>query len=138
VAIVVRPMAQELLRKTDPSHADYEPLKMALERLENVAMSVNERKAVKENADRLIELQKRIDGYPGKLNEPGRYYLHQGFMEKINPKGKIQARYFFLFSDMLVWCKPKNMKKTHYIFKGRKYRCIHDATCIVLILCYHS
>jgi hypothetical protein len=47
-------MAQELLRKTDPSHADYEPLKMALERLENVAMSVNERKAVKENADRLI------------------------------------------------------------------------------------
>jgi len=46
-------------------------------------------------------------------------------MEKINPKGKVQSRYFFLFSDMLVWCKVKNLKKQLYVFKGSNHSNSH-------------
>ena len=40
-------------------------------------------------------------------------------MQKVNPRGKSQERYFFLFCDMLLWCKPKAGKKG-YLFKGSR------------------
>ena len=39
-------------------------------------------------------------------------------MSKINPRGKVQSRYFILLNDSLIWCKPKAMKKNRYQFKG--------------------
>jgi len=109
---------KELLKYTPEAHPDYIPLKNTLTKLEAIANKINESKAELENMQTLLGIQHRVDGFEGKLAEPGRVFSMEGDLLKMNPRGKIQSRHFFLFSDMLIWSKPKPIKKNHYQFKG--------------------
>ena len=110
----------------------------ALNKLEEIANKINDSKREAENMQTLVAIQRQIDGYDvnfffnfyfaflfiftikGKLAEAGRYFVKDGILQKVNPRGKIQSRQFFLFSDMLMWCKskPSIAKKPHYQYKG--------------------
>lgn len=109
---------QELIKLTPADHPDLEPLEEALVLLEVTTKNINTSKGAAENMERLRELQRNIDGFVGTLAIPGRSLCLEGALQKVNPRGKVQTRQFFLLSDMLIWCKPKTMKKGHYIYKG--------------------
>lgn len=53
------------------------------------------------------------------MAEPPRQFVLEGDLQKVNPRGKVQTRYFLLMSDMLIWTAAKPMKKNHYQFKGQ-------------------
>merc|ERR1712137_389823 len=88
---------------------------------ELIANKINEHKKEVENLQLLQVIQRHLDGFDGKLAEPGRFFCREGCLQKVNPRGKIQTRHFILLSDMLIWSKSKNgtsIKKNHFQYKG--------------------
>eukprot|EP01095_Lingulamoeba_sp_RSL-Kostka_P015372 TRINITY_DN7057_c0_g2_i1.p1 TRINITY_DN7057_c0_g2~~TRINITY_DN7057_c0_g2_i1.p1 ORF type:complete len:393 (-),score=105.17 TRINITY_DN7057_c0_g2_i1:35-1213(-) len=111
-------LIKELLKYTPSNISEYNTLNTALDRLEEIAKEINESKANAENMQKLLDIDKHLEGFNGKLAEEGRYLCMTGALQKVNPRGKVQTRYFFLVSDMLIWAKQKKIKKTYYEFKG--------------------
>lgn len=114
-------MGQELLKCTAETHSDYVPLINAIQRIEEITAKINNSKRQAENQQTLLTIQRMLDGFEGKLGESGRYFVREGTLHKVNPRGKVQSRHFLLFSDMVIWCKGKagtSIKKNHFQFKG--------------------
>jgi hypothetical protein len=109
---------RELLRFTSEDHPDRPPLERASEMLNEVTLQINEIKRQAENLSKLHDISHQLSGYPGTIAENGRWFVKEGLLNKINPKGKIQERYFFLFSDVLIWTERGGVKKTSYRYRG--------------------
>lgn len=54
-------LLRELLKNTDDSHPDKESLQKALKAIENIVISINESKKIKDNKFRLQEIEKNLD-----------------------------------------------------------------------------
>lgn len=112
---------KELLRFTGPSHPDHIPLLNAIKKMEEITTQINDHRRDVENMQMLTTIQRQLDGLDIKLAEPGRCFVREGTLLKVNPRGKVQARHFILLSDMLIWAKGKNgisIKKSHLQYKG--------------------
>uniref|UniRef100_A0ACB8F5R3 Phosphatidylinositol-3,4, 5-trisphosphate-dependent Rac exchanger 1 protein n=1 Tax=Sphaerodactylus townsendi TaxID=933632 RepID=A0ACB8F5R3_9SAUR len=84
----------ELAKRTPTKHPDYQAVQNALQAMKTVCTNINETKRQMEKLEALEQLQSHIEGWEGTLL-------------KISA-GNIQERTFFLFDNLLVYCKRKS------------------------------
>uniref|UniRef100_A0A7N8YIC1 Phosphatidylinositol 3,4,5-trisphosphate-dependent Rac exchanger 1 protein n=1 Tax=Mastacembelus armatus TaxID=205130 RepID=A0A7N8YIC1_9TELE len=125
-------LLKELLKRTPKKHADYPAVEEALQAMKAVCSNINETKRQMEKLEALEQLQSRIEGWEGtNLTDICTELLLHGNLLKISA-GNIQERVFFLFDNLLVYCKrksrvsgKKSTKRTKsingplYVFRGR-------------------
>ncbi|KAJ8257306.1 hypothetical protein GJAV_G00184180 [Gymnothorax javanicus] len=125
-------LLKELLKRTPKKHADYPAVEEALQAMKMVCSNINETKRQMEKLEALELLQSHIEGWEGtNLTDISTELLLHGNLLKISA-GNIQERVFFLFDNLLVYCKRKSRvsgKKTtkrtksicgpQYMFRGR-------------------
>uniref|UniRef100_A0A674BRE8 Phosphatidylinositol-3,4,5-trisphosphate dependent Rac exchange factor 1 n=1 Tax=Salmo trutta TaxID=8032 RepID=A0A674BRE8_SALTR len=125
-------LLKELLKRTPKKHADYPAVEEALQAMKAVCSNINETKRQMEKLEALEQLQSHIEGWEGtNLIDICTELLLHGNLLKISA-GNIQERVFFLFDNLLVYCKrksrvtgKKSIKRTKsisgplYVFRGR-------------------
>ncbi|KAJ8369642.1 hypothetical protein SKAU_G00096700 [Synaphobranchus kaupii] len=126
-------LLKELLKRTAKKHADYPAVEEALQAMKAVCSNINETKRQMEKLEALEQLQSHIEGWEGtNLTDICTELLLHGNLLKISA-GNIQERVFFLFDNLLVYCKRKSRvsgkksstKRTksingpQYVFRGR-------------------
>ncbi|XP_061913098.1 phosphatidylinositol 3,4,5-trisphosphate-dependent Rac exchanger 1 protein isoform X2 [Entelurus aequoreus] len=125
-------LLKELLKRTPKKHADYPAVEEALQTMKAVCSNINETKRQMEKLEALEQLQSHIEGWEGtNLTDICSELLLHGNLLKISA-GNIQQRVFFLFDNLLVYCKrksrvsgKKSTKRTKsingplYVFRGR-------------------
>uniref|UniRef100_A0A8C8JSD6 Phosphatidylinositol 3,4,5-trisphosphate-dependent Rac exchanger 1 protein n=1 Tax=Oncorhynchus tshawytscha TaxID=74940 RepID=A0A8C8JSD6_ONCTS len=125
-------LLKELLKRTPKKHADYPAVEEALQAMKAVCSNINETKRQMEKLEALEQLQSHIEGWEGtNLTDICTELLLHGNLLKISA-GNIQERVFFLFDNLLVYCKrksrvsgKKSTKRTKsingplYLFRGR-------------------
>ncbi|XP_048065877.1 phosphatidylinositol 3,4,5-trisphosphate-dependent Rac exchanger 1 protein [Megalobrama amblycephala] len=125
-------LLKELLKRTPKKHSDYPAVEEALQAMKAVCCNINETKRQMEKLEALEILQSHIEGWEGtNLTDICTELLLQGNLLKISA-GNIQERVFFLFDNLLVYCKrksrvsgKKSTKRTksingpQYVFRGR-------------------
>ncbi|OXB71859.1 UNVERIFIED_CONTAM: hypothetical protein H355_015351 [Colinus virginianus] len=128
----VRAFLLELAKRTPSKHPDHPAVQNALQAMKTVCTNINETKRQMEKLEALEQLQSHIEGWEGSnLTDICTQLLLQGTLLKISA-GNIQERMFFLFDNLLVYCKrksrvagKKSSKRTKsingslYIFRGR-------------------
>lgn len=71
--------------------------------------------------DKCTQILSSIDGVPSTITSASvdsRRFVREGTMQKLSPSGAWQERHFFLFSDLLMWVKPKLLSR-RYTYKGQ-------------------
>uniref|UniRef100_A0A6Q2XEI5 Phosphatidylinositol-3,4,5-trisphosphate-dependent Rac exchange factor 1 n=1 Tax=Esox lucius TaxID=8010 RepID=A0A6Q2XEI5_ESOLU len=116
-------LLKELLKRTPKKHADYPAVEEALQAMKAVCSNINETKRQMEKLEALEQLQSHIEGWEGtNLTDICTELLLHGNLLKISA-GNIQERVFFLFDNLLVYCKRKSRSKSIngplYVFRGR-------------------
>uniref|UniRef100_A0A8C6NNK8 Phosphatidylinositol-3,4,5-trisphosphate dependent Rac exchange factor 1 n=1 Tax=Nothobranchius furzeri TaxID=105023 RepID=A0A8C6NNK8_NOTFU len=125
-------LLKELLKRTPKKHTDYPAVEEALQLMKAVCSNINETKRQMEKLEALEQLQSHIEGWEGtNLTDICTELLLHGNLLKISA-GNIQERVFFLFDNLLVYCKrksrvsgkkstkrTKSMNGPHYVFRGR-------------------
>uniref|UniRef100_A0A8B9LHK9 Phosphatidylinositol-3,4,5-trisphosphate-dependent Rac exchange factor 1 n=1 Tax=Astyanax mexicanus TaxID=7994 RepID=A0A8B9LHK9_ASTMX len=110
----------------------YPAVEEALQAMKEVCSNINETKRQMEKLEALEQLQSHIEGWEGtNLTDICTELLLHGNLLKISA-GNIQERVFFLFDNLLVYCKrksrvsgKKSTKRTKsingplYVFRGR-------------------
>ncbi|KAJ7406030.1 phosphatidylinositol-3,4,5-trisphosphate dependent Rac exchange factor 2 [Pitangus sulphuratus] len=124
----VRTFLLELLKRTPRKHSDYAALMEALQAMKAVCSNINEAKRQMEKLEFLEEWQSHVEGWEGSnITDTCTEMLRSGLLLKISA-GNIQERIFFLFDNLLVYCKKKHRRlknsKTstdghRYLFRGR-------------------
>ncbi|XP_069739873.1 phosphatidylinositol 3,4,5-trisphosphate-dependent Rac exchanger 1 protein isoform X2 [Narcine bancroftii] len=125
-------LLKELLKRTPKKHNDNVAVEKALQAMKAVCTNINETKRQMEKLEALEHLQSSIEGWEGSnLTDICTELLQQGPLLKISA-GNIQERVFFLFDNLLVYCKrksrvsgkkstkrTKSMNGAQFIFRGR-------------------
>ncbi|KAH0521644.1 Phosphatidylinositol 3,4,5-trisphosphate-dependent Rac exchanger 2 protein [Microtus ochrogaster] len=121
-------LLKELLKRTPRKHGDYAALMEALQAMKAVCSNINEAKRQMEKLEALEEWQSHIEGWEGSnITDTCTEMLMWGVLMKIS-SGNIQERVFFLFDNLLVYCKRKHRRLKNskastdghrYIFRGR-------------------
>ncbi|XP_067836414.1 phosphatidylinositol 3,4,5-trisphosphate-dependent Rac exchanger 2 protein isoform X2 [Heptranchias perlo] len=124
-------LLKELMKRTPRRHNDYAAVLEALQAMKTVCSTINEAKRQMEKLEILEEWQSHIEGWEGSnITDSCTEMLMQGILLKISA-GNIQERVFFLFDNLLVYCKkkhrrlkntshPKKVADGHrYLFRGR-------------------
>uniref|UniRef100_A0AAY4ELA9 Phosphatidylinositol 3,4,5-trisphosphate-dependent Rac exchanger 1 protein n=1 Tax=Denticeps clupeoides TaxID=299321 RepID=A0AAY4ELA9_9TELE len=114
-------LLKELLKRTPKHHADYPAVEAALQAMKAVCSNINETKRQMEKLEALEQLQSHIEGWEGtNLTDISTELLLHGNLLKISA-GNIQERVFFLFDNLLVYCKrkTKSINGPLYVFRGR-------------------
>lgn len=114
-------LLSEVLKNTPRTHVDYDNLKLASEKMKEVADHLNRQITEIENRNKLIKLKEIfVLNQSGKgsgitnIVEPHRKYVFEGELSILSDNSlNKQKHYFFLFSDMLVCCNevPETIKK---------------------------
>uniref|UniRef100_A0A8C7SZY3 Phosphatidylinositol 3,4,5-trisphosphate-dependent Rac exchanger 2 protein n=1 Tax=Oncorhynchus mykiss TaxID=8022 RepID=A0A8C7SZY3_ONCMY len=101
-------LLRELLKRTPKKHNDYSLVLESLQVMKAVCSSINEAKRQMEKLEVLEEWQSHIEGWEGSnITDTCTEMLMHGVLLKISA-GNIQERIFFLFDNLLVYCKKKN------------------------------
>uniref|UniRef100_A0A4W2CIY9 Phosphatidylinositol 3,4,5-trisphosphate-dependent Rac exchanger 2 protein n=1 Tax=Bos indicus x Bos taurus TaxID=30522 RepID=A0A4W2CIY9_BOBOX len=121
-------LLKELLKRTPRKHSDYAALMEALQAMKAVCSNINEAKRQMEKLEVLEEWQSHIEGWEGSnITDTCTEMLMCGVLLKIS-SGNIQERVFFLFDNLLVYCKRKHRRLKNskastdghrYLFRGR-------------------
>ncbi|XP_066534041.1 phosphatidylinositol 3,4,5-trisphosphate-dependent Rac exchanger 2 protein [Hoplias malabaricus] len=117
-------LLRELLKRTPKKHNDYPLVQEALHVMKAVCSSINEAKRQMEKLEVLEEWQSHIEGWEGSnITDSCTEMLMQGVLLKISA-GNIQERVFFLFDNLLVYCKKKNrrLKNSKASTEGPRYQ----------------
>uniref|UniRef100_A0A8C9L3X6 Phosphatidylinositol-3,4,5-trisphosphate dependent Rac exchange factor 2 n=1 Tax=Serinus canaria TaxID=9135 RepID=A0A8C9L3X6_SERCA len=118
-------LLKELLKRTPRKHSDYAALMEALQAMKAVCSNINEAKRQMEKLEFLEEWQSHVEGWEGSnITDTCTEMLRSGLLLKISA-GNIQERIFFLFDNLLVYCKKKHrltgdhINGHRYLFRGR-------------------
>nr|XP_006633961.1 PREDICTED: phosphatidylinositol 3,4,5-trisphosphate-dependent Rac exchanger 2 protein isoform X1 [Lepisosteus oculatus]XP_015209252.1 PREDICTED: phosphatidylinositol 3,4,5-trisphosphate-dependent Rac exchanger 2 protein isoform X1 [Lepisosteus oculatus] len=121
-------LLRELLKRTPKKHNDYPLVQESLQVMKAVCSNINEAKRQMEKLEVLEEWQSHIEGWEGSnITDTCTEMLMHGVLLKISA-GNIQERIFFLFDNLLVYCKKKNRRLKNskaatdgprYLFRGR-------------------
>uniref|UniRef100_A0A452R1H1 Phosphatidylinositol-3,4,5-trisphosphate dependent Rac exchange factor 2 n=1 Tax=Ursus americanus TaxID=9643 RepID=A0A452R1H1_URSAM len=121
-------LLKELLKRTPRKHSDYAAVMEALQAMKAVCSNINEAKRQMEKLEVLEEWQSHIEGWEGSnITDTCTEMLMCGILLKIS-SGNIQERVFFLFDNLLVYCKRKHRRLKNskastdghrYLFRGR-------------------
>mmetsp|Transcript_1283 Transcript_1283/g.3063 ORF Transcript_1283/g.3063 Transcript_1283/m.3063 type:complete len:676 (-) Transcript_1283:721-2748(-) len=115
-------LIKELQADTSPHDRDFAALEKAGQVMVSVTNDVNELKRFSENLKRMMEIQKKITGSMDfQLIDSARWFVKEGTFVKVS-KGKAQTRHFYLFNDVLVYCrihKDTKHNETRFHYAGR-------------------
>ncbi|XP_068093571.1 phosphatidylinositol 3,4,5-trisphosphate-dependent Rac exchanger 2 protein [Hyperolius riggenbachi] len=121
-------LLRELLKRTPKRHSDHTAVVEALQAMKAVCININEAKRQMEKLEVLEEWQSHIEGWEGSsITDTCTEMLMHGVLLKIS-SGNIQERIFFLFDNLLVYCKRKHRRLKNskaatdghrYLFRGR-------------------
>ncbi|GAA6095688.1 phosphatidylinositol 3,4,5-trisphosphate-dependent Rac exchanger 2 protein [Tachysurus ichikawai] len=117
-------LLRELLKRTPKKHSDYSMVYESLQMMKAVCSNINEAKREMEKLEVLEEWQSHIEGWEGSnITDSCTEMLMQGVLLKISA-GNIQERAFFLFDNLLVYCKKKNrrLKNSKAANEGPRYQ----------------
>ena len=111
-----------LLKNTWKSHPDYPSLVEAAKRATAISERVNERKRLRENHDKMLQVYNSLTfGKKEKvdksflMNKTTRTFVHEGELTEQTIKGTPTRFQLFMFNDLLVWTKPSGRT---YSFKA--------------------
>jgi len=95
----------DLYKHTPNDHKDYEDLKKALLKMENVADYVNQKKREAENLIGVLIISRHISDManPNDLAQPHRRYVRQGPLSYSIGGKSFKPRYAFLFTDSILF-----------------------------------
>eukprot|EP00727_Mastigamoeba_balamuthi_P002200 m51a1_g11978 putative domain containing protein (1077) ;mRNA; r:848997-852887 len=100
-------LLEELIRFTDPTHVDFESLGKALDRIKDVAETINERKRDADAASRVVELQGLVEcdsGMPAPvIVQPSRRFVREGAVRKVDGWREAKNPWLVLLNDMLLF-----------------------------------
>lgn len=100
-------LLEDLLENTSQDHHDYAMLKEAAKQVGEIALHINEHVRQYENFQKMLAIYNSFDNTAPKILVPGREFLREGKLHKVSRRGRYLERMFFLFSDMLMYGKPK-------------------------------
>uniref|UniRef100_A0A7M4EV23 Phosphatidylinositol-3,4,5-trisphosphate dependent Rac exchange factor 1 n=1 Tax=Crocodylus porosus TaxID=8502 RepID=A0A7M4EV23_CROPO len=127
-------LLKELAKRTPSKHPDHHAVQNALQAMKAVCTNINETKRQMEKLEALEQLQSHIEGWEGSnLTDICTQLLLQGTLLKISA-GNIQERTFFLFDNLLVYCKRKS---SLFLLKGQAFCSLWAVFC-VSAADYHS
>ncbi|XP_065191006.1 pleckstrin homology domain-containing family G member 3-like isoform X2 [Sycon ciliatum] len=102
-----RLLLKDLLRHTDETHPDFPMLKTSYDQICEVASHINEYIRQHENFEKMLSIQQSLSGAGDyRILMPGRRFVKEGRLMKVCRK-KSKERVIFLFSDQLVYAKPR-------------------------------
>ncbi|XP_036595000.1 rho guanine nucleotide exchange factor 39 [Trichosurus vulpecula] len=105
-----------LAENTSPDSSDYQQLSKAARKLSEVTQKVSAISREHENGRQLHRIQTLLSGRRAKGLTKGRWFLRQGWLLVVPPKGEPKSRMFFLFSDALLMAKPRSV--LHILYGG--------------------
>ncbi|OWF53014.1 Rho guanine nucleotide exchange factor 39 [Mizuhopecten yessoensis] len=101
-------LLEDLMEHTSPDHHDYPHLQEATKQVTDIAAHINDHMKQHDNFQKMLSIQKSFDSSAPKILAPGREFIKEGPLKKVSRRGgKPLDRMFFLFSDMLIYGKPK-------------------------------
>ncbi|XP_076861175.1 rho guanine nucleotide exchange factor 39 isoform X1 [Brachyhypopomus gauderio] len=98
---------KDLTENTSPDNPEFQQLSSAVAAVSEVAQRLQDNARSHENHQQLRRVQKLLKGRKTRLLAPGRWYIREGWLKTVPPKGtETKPKMFFLFSDILVQAKP--------------------------------
>ncbi|XP_068163094.1 rho guanine nucleotide exchange factor 39 isoform X2 [Antennarius striatus] len=101
---------QDLTANTSPNHPEYQQISRAVAAVGAVSQRIHSNRRRHENHLQLCRVQKLLKGRKTKVLAAGRWYIREGWLKTVPPKGAdVKPKMFFLFSDMLLQarrCSP--------------------------------
>ena len=98
---------QELLDRTEPDHPDVPGLRLAVEKLGDVATLVNASLREAESSKKLVDLRRNVTGLQ-QLEAPGRTLVREGAVSLIKPRKSYRC---ILFTDLLVFAERVEVRR---------------------------
>uniref|UniRef100_A0A8C6TSB3 Rho guanine nucleotide exchange factor (GEF) 39 n=1 Tax=Neogobius melanostomus TaxID=47308 RepID=A0A8C6TSB3_9GOBI len=93
----------DLAANTSPHHPEFQQLSRASEVVSELSARIEENARHHENQLQLQRVQRLMTNRRVRVNTPGRWYIREGWLKVVPPKGsEAKAQMFFLFSDMLL------------------------------------
>ncbi|XP_068918768.1 rho guanine nucleotide exchange factor 39-like [Petaurus breviceps papuanus] len=105
-----------LAENTHPDSPDYQQFSKVAQKLSEVTQRVSAIGREHENVRQLHRIQSLLSGRLAKGLIKGRWFLRQGWLLVVPPKGEPKSRMFFLFSDALLMAKPRSV--LHILYGG--------------------
>jgi hypothetical protein len=102
-------LLNELINNTEDSDPEMTHLRSAMEKISQVAVSINEDVRNVQNREQIIKLQNKFVGNY-QLVSPGRMFVHQGPLTKLSRKETHQNYMFLLFNDLLLYANSLGWK----------------------------
>ncbi|XP_037000373.2 rho guanine nucleotide exchange factor 39 isoform X1 [Artibeus jamaicensis] len=96
-----------LAENTSPNSPDHQQLTRAARLISETAQRVHAIGQKQKNDQHLRRVQALLSGRQAKGLTSGRWFLCQGWLLVVPPRGKPRPRMFFLFSDVLLMAKPR-------------------------------
>ncbi|TMS02887.1 rho guanine nucleotide exchange factor 39 isoform X1 [Larimichthys crocea] len=97
---------QDLTANTSPDNPEFQQLSRAVTAVCVVSQRIHNNNQCHENHLQLCRVQKLLKGRKTKVLAAGRWYIREGWLKMVPPKGAdAKPKMFFLFSDMLLQAK---------------------------------
>ncbi|XP_049629811.1 rho guanine nucleotide exchange factor 39 [Suncus etruscus] len=105
-----------LAENTSPNSSDHQQLTRAARLISETVQRVHAIEQTHKNDQHLLRVQALLCGHRAKGLTSGRWFLRQGWLLVVPPRGEPRPRMFFLFSDVLLMAKPRST--LHLLQKG--------------------
>ncbi|XP_028254484.1 rho guanine nucleotide exchange factor 39 isoform X2 [Parambassis ranga] len=94
---------QDLTANTSPENPEFEQLSKAVTAVCEVSQRIQDNARCHVNHLQLCRVQKLLKGRKTRVLAPGRWYIREGWLKVVPPKGaEAKPKMFFLFSDILL------------------------------------
>ncbi|XP_015985921.2 rho guanine nucleotide exchange factor 39 isoform X2 [Rousettus aegyptiacus] len=97
-----------LAENTSPNSPDHQQLTRAARLISETTQTVHAIRQKQKNGQHLQRVQALLGGRHTKWLTSGRWFLRQGWLLVVPPRGEPRHRMFFLFSDVLLMAKPRS------------------------------
>uniref|UniRef100_A0A8C1IJ50 Rho guanine nucleotide exchange factor (GEF) 39 n=1 Tax=Cyprinus carpio TaxID=7962 RepID=A0A8C1IJ50_CYPCA len=98
---------RDLTENTSPDNPEFQQLSKAVKAVSEVAQRIQDNARNHENHLQLRRVQKQLKGRKTRILTPGRWYIREGWLKTVPPKGtEAKPKMFYLFSDILLQAKP--------------------------------
>ncbi|XP_043092294.1 rho guanine nucleotide exchange factor 39 [Puntigrus tetrazona] len=98
---------RDLTENTGPDNPEFQQLSKAVKAISEVAQRIQDNARSYENHLQLRRVQKQLKGRKTRILTPGRWYIREGWLKTVPPKGtEAKPKMFYLFSDILLQAKP--------------------------------
>eukprot|EP00727_Mastigamoeba_balamuthi_P014176 m51a1_g9381 hypothetical protein (399) ;mRNA; r:216026-218621 len=112
----------DLHRNTDEGHPDKAPLARVVQLVGEAAARVDAEMERHERFDRVIEIQRAFVGGVKTIATADRLHVRDGMLSKRVRQGTLKQRWFFLFSDCLLYAKvAAHIVPGSAVYKGHNF-----------------